>query len=503
MEVSMSRNDSTRANRRPSRRLIWISAGVIGGLVAGFVLTQSLGRDETGRPTLIFPGHLAHAAQAGKPALYSVADVAERALPSVVNISAVRRGQKAQASPFTRDPSFREFFRRFGGGKPSPRQERSLGSGVIVSASGIVLTNNHVVKGASTIRVTLSNKREYLAKVVGTDPKSDIAVLKLKGAKNLRPMRLGNSDKLRLGDVVLAIGNPFGVGQTVTMGIVSAKGRANMGIVDYEDFIQTDAAINPGNSGGAMVNLRGELVGINTAILSRSGGFQGIGFAIPSNMVQPIMNSLLKRGKVVRGWLGVVIQEVNRDLRQALKLPTHSGILIADVDPRGPARRAGLRRGDLVVKINGRAVDSTGKLRNLVASAGAHATVQLEYYRGRQLKTLGIKLAEQPTNLFAGRRAPRSGAASAGGLKVAPLDPNNRRKFNITSRLKNGVVVEAIDPRSAAAGAGLRVGDVILEVNRATITSVRRFTHMFNAAGGRVLLLVYRQGSTLYMIFNK
>jgi serine protease Do len=499
----MSHNDSTRAKRRPTRRLIWISAGVIGGLVAGFVLTQSLGRDEAGRPTLIFPAHLAHAAQAGKPALFSVADVAERALPSVVNIATTRKGQRVQASPFMRDPFFREFFHRFGGGKPSPRQERSLGSGVIISADGVVLTNNHVIKGASTIRVTLSNKREYLAKVVGTDPKSDIAVLRLKGAKNLRPMRLGNSDKLRLGDVVLAIGNPFGVGQTVTMGIVSAKGRANMGIVDYEDFIQTDAAINPGNSGGAMVNLRGELVGINTAILSRSGGYQGIGFAIPSNMVQPIMSALLKHGKVVRGWLGVVIQEVNRDLKQALKLPTQRGILIADVDPRGPARRAGLLRGDLVVKINGRVVDSTGKLRNLVAAAGARGTVQLEYYRGSQLKTLKIKLAEQPSNLFAGRHAPGSSAATAGGLKVAPLNSAARNKFNITSRLKSGVVVTAIDPRSAVAGAGLRVGDVILEVNRATITSVRRFTHMFTAASGRVLLLVYRQGSTLYMILNK
>ena len=499
----MSRSDSTRAKRRPQRRLIWISAGVIGGLIAGFVLTQSLGQDETGRPTLIFPGHLAHAAQAGKPALHSVADVAERALPSVVNIATTRKGRQAQASPFMRDPFFREFFHRFGGGKPSPRQERSLGSGVIVSADGVVLTNNHVVKGAATIRVTLSNKREYLAKVVGTDPKSDLAVLRLKGAKNLRPMRLGDSDKLRLGDVVLAIGNPFGVGQTVTMGIVSAKGRANMGIVDYEDFIQTDAAINPGNSGGALVNLRGELVGINTAILSRTGGYQGIGFAIPSNMVQPIMASLLKRGKVVRGWLGVVIQEVNSDLKQALKLPTQRGILIADVDTRGPARRAGLKRGDLVVKINGRAVDSTGKLRNIVAAAGAHSTVQLEYYRGGKLKTLRIKLAEQPANLFAGRHAPGSSAVTAGGLKVAPLDPATRNKFNITSRLKNGVVVTAIDRRSAAASAGLQVGDVILEVNRATITSVRRFTNMFNAASGRVLLLVYRQGSTLYMIFNK
>jgi len=485
------------------RRLIWIGAGMLTGLIAGLVFTNTIGQDEAGRPSLVFSGGpLAHAAQGSQPALYSVADVAERSLPSVVNVATERQSQ-AQASPQLQDPFFREFFRHFGPGQRSPRREQSLGSGVIISADGVVITNNHVVKGASTIRVTLADKREFKAKVVGTDPKSDLAVLRLQGARGLRPIKLGDSDKLRLGDVVLAIGSPFGLQQTVTMGIVSAKGRANMGIVDYEDFIQTDAAINPGNSGGAMINLRGELVGINTAILSRTGGYQGIGFAIPSNMVQPITSSLLKGGKVVRGWLGVVIQEVTPDLKQALNLPTSEGVLIADVDGRGPARKAGLMRGDLVVRIDGKAMDSTGKLRNLIAAAGAHATIKLELYRGKQLVTQSLKLDEQPAALFAGRGPRGPSAATASGLRVAPLDPGIRNKFNIPQQLKNGVVVTSIDPQSTAAGAGLQVGDVILELNRARITSVPRFSQMFDAAHGRLLLLVYRQGSTVYMIFNK
>jgi serine protease Do len=482
--------------------LLWISAGLLGGLVAGFLFALSFDSGST-RSTLILPSpSLAHAAQGGGSAIISVADVAEQSLPSVVNISITPKA-KAHQSPMFRDPFFREFFRHFNPrGAPPPRRERSLGSGVIVSADGIVITNNHVVAKASKIRVILSDKREFRAKVVGTDPKSDLAVLRLKGAKNLKPIKLGDSDKLRLGDVVLAIGNPFGVGQTVTMGIVSAKGRANMGIVDYEDFIQTDAAINPGNSGGAMINMHGELVGINTAILSRSGGYQGIGFAIPSNMVRPIMKSLLKRGKVIRGWLGVVIQDVTRDLVQAMKLSTKSGVLISDVDRSGPAYKAGLKRGDVVVKLNGKKVSSTGRLRNLVASAGAGAKVKLEFYRKGSLKTLRVKLAELPGKL--GAASSYSGAE--GGvldLSVGPLNRDNRRAFNIPARVKYGVVVESVGRNSAASVAGIKPGDVILEVNRAKITSVRRFSQSLHAAKDQVLLLIYRQGSTMFMILNK
>jgi len=444
----------------------------------------------------IFSSHPALAHASSTSGFPSVANIAEQALPSVVNISST---QTVQQSPYAHDPFFREFFRHFGPGRPSPRQKKGLGSGVIVSSDGLVVTNNHVVAKADKIKVVLSNKQEYSAKVVGTDPKSDLAVIKLKGAKGLKPLPLGNSEKLRLGDVVLAIGNPFGLSQTVTMGIVSAKGRANMGIVDYEDFIQTDAAINPGNSGGALVNMRGELVGINTAILSRSGGYQGIGFAIPTNMVKPIMSSLLKRGKVVRGWLGVVIQEVNRELAKAMKLPTHRGVLIADVDPRGPARKVGLRRGDLLVKINGRQVDSTAKLRNLIAAAGAGGKISLEFYRGGRLQSKRIKLAELPSKLGKVSRA----APNKSGISVAPLDQQSRRQYNISRRVQQGVVIQQVDPRGPAATSGLQRGDVILEVNRVTIRNTAQFYQQYSNARGRVLLLVYRRGATMYMLIQK
>ena len=444
----------------------------------------------------IFSSHPALAYASTTSGFPSVANIAERALPSVVNIAST---QTVKQSPYAQDPFFREFFRHFGPGRPTPRQKRGLGSGVIVSSDGLVVTNNHVVAKADKIKVVLSNKREYSAKVVGTDPKSDLAVIKLKGAKGLKPLPLGNSEKLRLGDVVLAIGNPFGLSQTVTMGIVSAKGRANMGIVDYEDFIQTDAAINPGNSGGALVNMRGELVGINTAILSRSGGYQGIGFAIPTNMVKPIMSSLLKQGKVVRGWLGVVIQEVNRELAKAMSLPTHRGVLIADVDPRGPARKVGLKRGDLLVKINGRQVDSTAKLRNLIAAAGAGGKISLEFYRGGRLQSKRIKLAELPSKLGAVSHA----APNKSGLSVAPLDPQSRRQYNISRRVKQGVVIQQVDPRGPAATSGLQRGDVILEVNRVTIRNTAQFYQQYSNARGRVLLLVYRRGATMYMLIQK
>ena len=420
----------------------------------------------------------------------SVADVAERVIPSVVNISTTGKRAAPPDHPF-----FRDLFRN-----RRPRRPRGLGSGVIVSTDGLVVTNNHVVAKADKIRVTLWDKREYSAKVLGTDPKSDLAILRLKGAKRLKPIAIGDSDKLRLGDVVLAVGNPFGVGQTVTMGIVSAKGRANVGIVAYEDFIQTDAAINPGNSGGALINMRGELVGINTAILSRSGGYQGIGFAIPTNMAKPITASLLKHGKVVRGWLGVGIQQVTPDLARAMKLATKKGVLISHVEPTGPAKRAGIRRGDVVVRINGKRVTTTGRLRNLIASSGAKRTVKIEVYRNAQKKHFSVKLGELPARL-GGTAGPA--AQPSLGLSVAPLDSSTRNRFGISPRVRSGVVVTQVKRNSPAGSAGVQSGDVILEVNRVRIRSVRRFTQLFSAARGQVLLLVYRRGFSQYILIHK
>jgi serine protease Do len=289
------------------------------------------------------------------------------------------------------------------------------------------------------------------------------------------------------------------VGQTTTQGIVSALGRNGLGLNTYEDFIQTDAAINPGNSGGALVNMRGELVGINTAILSRTGGYQGIGFAIPTNMVRPIMGSLIKNGKVVRGWLGVVIQEVDADLAQAMKLPTRSGVLISDVTPSGPASKAGLKRGDLVTKLNGHPVDSTGALRNTVAAAGAGSKVSVEFYRDGRLQTASATLGEAPANPGQAGADP----AATEGLSVMPLDREARERYRIPAMVNAGVVVSRVNGSSAAGQAGLQPGDVILEVNRVTIDSVSRFHQTFAAARGRVLLLIYRRGSTLFMILNK
>jgi len=475
-------------SKRTRRKLLLISGG------ATLSLTLALMFVHFGdRLPVHFSAHPAFALSADRG---SVADVVDRVLPSVVNIASTRKVEPSK-SPFFDHPMFRDYFRR-----RSPRMQRGLGSGVIVSSDGVIITNNHVVAKADKIRVTLWDKREFSAKVVGTDPKSDLAVLKLKGAKNLRSIVLGDSDRLRLGDAVLAVGNPFGVGQTVTLGIVSAKGRANIGIVDYEDFIQTDAAINPGNSGGALVSMRGELIGINTAILSRSGGYQGIGFAIPTNMVKPIMKSLLSGGKVLRGWLGVVIQDLTHELAKAMKLPPGKGVLVSDVDPRGPAKKAGLRRGDLLLKVNGKEVNTTGRLRNLVASAGAAATVRLELQRDGKRRSLSVKLASLPGNL-GGRGPAQVAPTESQGLGLAPLSPKVRERYKISRRVRQGVVVTQVAPGSVGDRAGLQPGDVILEVNRVKIGSVSRFSQLFAAARGQVLLLVYRRGVSQYLLIHK
>jgi serine protease Do len=429
----------------------------------------------------------------------SIADVVERALPSVVNISLtkVSHGQ-AGGMPFP-------FF--FGPPDSGERREQGMGSGVIVSSDGYVLTNNHVVSDASEIKVTTYDKREFDATVVGTDPKSDVAVIKLKGSvAGLKPVEFGDSSRLRLGDVVLAIGNPFGVGQTVTMGIVSAKGRADLGIVDYEDFIQTDAAINPGNSGGALVNMQGQLIGVNTAILSRSGGYQGIGFAIPTNMVGPIMEALKKTGHVVRGWLGVGIQDVDAELQSGLKLPVSQGVLISDVRPGAPAARAGLKRGDVVVKIDGRPVTSSGEFRNLVASLGAGRAAALEFYREGKLQTLSVQLGEMPNKDDASGSAPGdkpSAPNSLDGLTLEDLNSDNRRAFEIPSEVQKGVVITRIDPHSSVARSGLRPGDVLLEVNRTPVDNLQKFQDLYSKTKGNVVMLVNRHGSTVFLVVRR
>ncbi|MBW2731387.1 MAG: DegQ family serine endoprotease [Deltaproteobacteria bacterium] len=476
----------------PNKRMRWVFLTTSVGL--GLALAILLIHPAT--PAFSFSPSPAFAAFAQNQT--QIADVAERVLPSVVNIASTRRVKVGRRAPF------HPFF----GGPRQPHQQlqRGQGSGVIISSDGYVVTNNHVVKGATEVKVTLHDKRRYDATVVGTDPKSDLAVLRLKGAKNLRPLPFGSSTKLRLGDIVLAVGNPFGIGQTVTMGIVSAKGRSNMGIVDYEDFIQTDAAINPGNSGGALVNLKGELIGINTAILSRSGGYQGIGFAIPSKMAQPIVNSLRRSGKVVRGYLGVMIQDTTPELSKAMGLPSTAGVLISDVVPGGPAHKAGVRRGDFVTRINGQAVDSSARLRNLVAGSGSGKTLAISLWRKGKTLTITATSGTLPTKVAAGafnpRRSPGQPALRS-GLEIAPLSPTMRRRHNIPTKVRRGVVISSIKPGSKAAQVGLRRGDVILEANQVKITNVRRFSNLYAASKGSVLTLVYRQGSTFFVLLPK
>jgi serine protease Do len=298
---------------------------------------------------------------------------------------------------------------------------------------------------------------------------------------------------------VLAIGNPFGVGQTVTMGIISAVGRANVGIADYEDFIQTDAAINPGNSGGALVDLEGNLVGINTAIISRSGGYQGIGFAIPTNMARRIMESLVEEGRVVRGWLGVAIQDMTQELAESFDLATLHGVLIADVVPGSPAEAAGLQRGDIVLRIDGQSVDDIGRLRNLVANAGVGAKLSVRVLRDGEERSFDVELGEQP-----GQEEQIAGAKDAAkshlrGLRLAPLDASTRRRFDIAEDVASGIVIVDVDADSPARAADLRPGDVILEVDRRQVRSVSELEARLREKRGRVLLLVSRGSGAFFV----
>ena len=325
----------------------------------------------------------------------SIPDVAERVVDSVVNIST----QSATTGPAAEDPFFTDPSSPYYGMQPSERQQMSKGSGVIVTAGGRILTNAHVVKGAAQITVSLHDGSDFYAKVIGTDPKADLAVLQLEGKfPALKPLVFGDSTALRLGEVVLAVGDPFGVGKSVTMGIVSAKGRGGMGIEEYEDFIQTDAAINPGNSGGALVNLRGELVGINTAIASPNRGYAGIGFAIPTNMARPIMDMLIKDGKVARGYLGVNIATVTKTLAAEQKLGASRGAVIANIQADGPAAKAGLAEGDVITAINGVEVRTSDVLRNTIAMIKPGTTVDLEVVsRTAGKSVIKAKLGELPT----------------------------------------------------------------------------------------------------------
>ena len=439
----------------------------------------------------------------------SIADVVEKVVPSVVSISSTRVTRMRQM-PFE-DPFFRFFFgpgqgQGPGQGNPREQREQGLGSGVIVG-DGLVVTNNHVIDQADEVKVATQDNRQFDAQVVGSDPKTDLALLRIKGdTKGLVPIALGDSGRLRLGDVVLALGNPFGVGQTVTMGIVSAKNRSDLGIEDYEDFIQTDAAINPGNSGGALVDMEGNLVGINTAIFSRSGGNVGIGFAIPSNMARPIIESLMNHGKVVRGWLGVAIQPLDSDMARALNLPENSGVLVSDVTKDTPAAKAGVRRGDVIMSVDDHKVRTTGELRNSIATAGVNRTVRLKILRDGKEVQLNVALAEMPSKSLdqgSDKSSPDGKIAPEIGMQLQPLTPELKKKLEVPPEVNQGVVITNLDPSGDAARAGLRPGDVVLEINRQRIAAPADLQRLWQASKGNILVLVLRKGSTNYVVVKR
>ena len=439
------------------------------------------------------------------PASEAFIAVAKAAQPAVVNISSSRKvvaGAQQQPAPFFDDPFFRRFFgeefrRRFQ--LPPERREQGLGSGVLVSSDGYIVTNNHVVAEAEEVMVLLADSRRFKAKVVATDPRTDVAVIKI-DAKGLPTLPWGDSSRLQVGEMVLAVGNPFGLNQTVTMGIISAVGRAHMGIVDYEDFIQTDAAINPGNSGGALVNLKGELIGINTAIFSQSGGYMGIGFAIPSNMAKGVMQSLIKHGKVIRGWLGVGIQDLTDDLAKEFGVAEIKGALVSDVSSDGPAAKAGLERGDIVTSFNNVFVKDSTHLRSLVTESEPGTTVSLTILREKRTRDIKVTLGEQPKDAgqFPGKSsAPSRGDHALTGVTVEPLAREDLRRLNI----EGGVAVSGVEPESPADRAGLREGDVIREINRKPVRFVEDFDRLVRGLSSKqgVLMLIMRGKATVFL----
>jgi serine protease Do len=443
--------------------------------------------------------------QAGRAAALgrqdSYADLVSQVAPAVVTIQAERVVRQTDM-PFGDDPLIQQFFgpdaRRM---RPQPREEGALGSGVIVSPDGYILTNAHVVEGASKVSVELTDRRSFVAKLIGADKPSDLAVLKIE-ANGLHNLPLGDARNVRVGDVVLAIGNPLGVGQTVTMGIISAKGRAT-GLSDgsFEDFLQTDAPINQGNSGGALVDTRGELVGINSQILTPSGGSIGIGFAIPADMAENVMQQLIKTGTVHRAKMGVTVQGVTSELAKSLGLNDVKGALVSAVEADSPAQKAGIERGDVILRFNGEPVADGNALRNRVASSQPGSKAAVTILRNGREETRQLVLAELPGQRVASNASQEGQGRGRYGMTVSPLTPDVASQLGV--RAKGGLVVEDVAPASAASEAGLRSGDVIVEVNHKPVSSLSQFQDAVTADSNRpALLLVNRRGSDLFVALS-
>ena len=470
--------------------VLWISV----------ILVSGCGRDE--KVNLPPPATAPPATSAALRTSY--AEIVNRVSAAVVTIRTESRARAPRQFPFMDDPFFRRFFGE--PSMPSPeRTVRGLGSGVIVTGDGYILTNHHVIDGAQQIEVDLQGPRTVTAKLVGSDPPSDLAVLKINEG-GLSPLALGDSDDVQVGDIVLAIGNPLGIGQTVTLGIISAKGRrTGLSNGSFEDFLQTDAPINRGNSGGALVSSNGDLVGINSQILSPSGGSIGIGFAIPSNMARDVLDQLVKNGKVSRGHLGVVVQPVTEDIAASLKLSNARGVIVSQIQPRSPAERAGLKRGDVILALNGNVVSDPNNFRNEIAGTPPGQTVTLRIWRDgseQELRsTLGEFTPEERSTPPTNERSPESGESETGrlGLAVQPLTPALASQLGLRAD-RQGLIVMEVDPFGPAADAGIQRGDVIEQVNQQPVRSVADLRATVERSGkDPLLLLVNHRGTTIFV----
>ncbi len=499
----MNTNTSPLFNRRQA---LWAASALA---LAGAFAVGAQSQQSADQPAVTIKRD-ADPVHRGMMELGSFSQVVKNVVPSVVKITTTTKARRAAANtqfPGLDNPAFRQFF---GGRVPEIQAPPSsgLGSGVIISADGYIATNNHVIMGADEVLVALDDGRELKAKVVGRDPQTDIAVIKV-DAEDLPAITFADSGQIEVGDRVLAIGNPFGIGQTVTTGIVSAKSRRPGLGLDYEDFVQTDAAINPGNSGGALVDIQGRLVGINTAILSRSGGFQGVGLAVPANLVSQVADGLVKHGKVVRGFLGIGTQDITAALAESLELKTRKGALVSEVQPDSPAAKAGLKNGDVIASVNGIAIPDSQTLSLTVGGIAPGTELDLEVIRAGQVERINATAAARPAgrgtrglaedDLHAGM--PDEGVLN--GVAVDEITPQVRSQFNLPAQLK-GAVISSVVPDSAAARAGLRAGDVILEINRKPVRSVQDAVDLStNADSKKTLVRVYSRGSQMFVVVDE
>ena len=476
-----------------------VLAAVIGGIILDVGLRHWSGRTVFGAPSLALNvAHDENPVMLGTLA-NGFASVLKPVLPAVVNISTSKVVKNRPDDSMFNDPFFRQFFGNQFGNQPRSQREHSLGSGVIVTSDGTILTNNHVIDGSTDIQVFLNDNRQLSAKLVGTDPKTDVAVIKI-NATGLPTLPIGDSSKIQVGDVVLAIGDPFNIGKTATMGIVSATGRGNLGIENYEDFIQTDASINPGNSGGALINLHGSLIGINTAILSgEGGGNQGIGFAIPINLVRNVMDQLVEHGKVTRGYLGVHIQDVTPALAKQFGLNQGGGVLISDVAPDTPAAKAGLKSGDVVTEANGQPVNAANQLQVQISQMAPGTAVRLKIWREGTSRDFTVALGELPEKAEQAEPG-QSSEGALEGVEVQNLSPDVAEQLNLPAGTK-GVVVTQVDPSSPAAAAGLDRGMVIQEVNHKPANNISQYKQALSGLKNQsVLLLVNQGGASRYLV---